>query len=177
MKKTLCISIFATLAGCASMDSNLPTQAEVDLNKYMGKWYEQARMPNNFQKDCTSDTQADYVLNANNTISVTNQCRDKEGSIKIASGEGRLAKISDPSSSKLKVRFAPEWLSWLPFVWGDYWILKLEGNYEYSLVGTPNRKYLWVLSRNQKADTKVVRRLLNYAQAQGFDVSSVVLEH
>lgn len=174
MKKVLCVSAFAILAGCATMDSNLPTQVDVDLNKYMGTWYEQARLPNRFQKSCIGNVQADYAINSGNTISVTNRCREKDGSIEVASGEGRLAKVEEPSSAKLEVRFAPEWLSWAP-VWGDYWIMKLEGDYEYSLVGTPNRKYLWVLSRDKQADPATVSQLLNYAKTQGFDISNVVL--
>ncbi|WP_269899964.1 lipocalin family protein [Paenalcaligenes faecalis] len=175
MKNILCVSIAATLLGCTAMDSNLTTQADVDLNKYMGKWYEQARLPNRFQKDCIGDVEAEYVLTSNTTISVTNQCLQKDGSVAVASGEGRLAKAGEVNLAKLEVRFAPEWMSWLPFVWGDYWILRLEGNYEYSLVGTPNREYLWVLSRNKNADPEVVQQLFNYAQTQGFDINHMVL--
>lgn len=175
MKFYAYILIATTLVGCANSHLNLNTQAHVDLIKYMGQWHEQARLPNRFQADCASDVQANYEPSSTNTITVINQCRKENGSIEIAKGEARLATPTDSrSQAKLQVRFAPKWLSWLPFVWVDYWILKLEGNYEYSLVGTPDRKYLWVLSRNKKADPALVKELLDYAQAQGFDTSHII---
>lgn len=175
MKPIIALSLIAVLAGCASKPQSLPTQSNVDLNKYAGTWYEQARLPNRFQDDCVSDVQADYVMQANGTLSVTNQCRIASGSTKSAQAEGRLNPAFNPTDpSKLQVRFAPAWTSWLPAVWGDYWIMKLEGDYEYSLVGTPNREYLWVLSREKRADPAKVEQLLDYAQTQGFEVSKVI---
>lgn len=176
MKKFLAIPLIAIIAGCATSSVNLPTQSGVDLNKYMGTWYEQARLPNRFQKDCAGDVQADYALNPDDTVSVTNQCRTSDGSTKVAKAEGRLSKsvdVTDPAI--LQVRFAPKWTSWLPMVWGDYWIMKIEGDYQHSLVGTPDRKYLWVLSRDKQADTTTVTSLLEYAQSQGFDTASVLM--
>lgn len=162
-------------AGCATSNTSLPTQADVDLNKYAGTWYEQARLPNRFQKDCAGDVQADYELIADNTLRVINQCRATDGSTKLAEGEGRLAKASEPRDpSQLEVRFAPKWTSWLPMVWGDYWIVKLEGDYQYSLVGTPDRKYLWVLSRDKQADDATVTELLDHAKSLGFPVDQAI---
>lgn len=176
MKKTLGMSLIALLAGCAVPYTDLPTQADVDLNQYAGTWYEQARLPNKFQKNCTNDVQADYVVLSDSTINVTNQCRESDGSVEVAEGEGRLSKSFDPQDpAKLEVRFAPKWTSWLPMVWGDYWIMRLEEGYQYSLVGTPDRKYLWVLSRDKKADKAAVAKLLDYAQTQGFDTDSVIV--
>lgn len=175
MKKILAMPLVAILAGCATSGPSLPTQANVDLNKYAGTWYEQARLPNRFQEDCAGNVQAEYTLRPDNTISVTNQCRAKDGSTKVAEGEGRLSKAADPQDPAiLEVRFAPTWLSWLPMVWGDYWIMKLQGDYQYSLVGTPDRKYLWVLSRDKHADNAVVTDLLNYARTLNFPVDQVI---
>ncbi len=174
MNKILAVPLVAMLAGCATSNTSLPTQAGVDLNKYAGTWYEQARLPNRFQKDCAGDVRADYELKSDNSISVTNQCRAKDGGTKVAKGEGRLSNAADPRDpAKLEVRFAPKWTSWLPMVWGDYWIMKLQGDYQYSLVGTPDRKYLWVLSRDQQADEAVVDALLEYASTHGFSVDKV----
>src|SRR5690606_32748599 len=131
----LSVLALAVLAACATANAPLPTQLSVDLNKYAGTWYEQARLPNRFQEDCAGDVRADYKVGPDNRIAVTNQCRAKDGSSKVAEGEGRLSGAADPSDpSKLEVRFAPQWTSWLPMVWGDYWILKLQGDYRYSLV-------------------------------------------
>ena len=167
--------MIATLVGCAAPKENLPTQTDVDLTRYAGTWYEQARLPNRFQKDCAGDVQAHYSIRPDSTISVTNQCRVQDGSTQVAQGEGRLSKSSAaPDPAKLEVRFAPRWTSWLPMVWGDYWIIKLQGDYEYSLVGTPDRKYLWVLSRDKRTDQSEVDQLLDYAGSLGFPVEQVM---
>ena len=79
-----------------------------------------------------------------------------------------------PGAGRLEVRFAPAWLSWLPAVWGDYWILKLDRDYEVALVGTPDRDYLWVLSRNPVLDEAALQVELDYARSLGFDVDKVV---
>ncbi len=175
MKKLLLATLLTALAGCASTGGDLPTQANINLKDYAGTWYEQARLPNSFQKDCAGDVRADYVLQADNTISVTNQCRTPDGKTKMAEAQGRLAKaVNPPDPAKLEVRFAPAWTSWIPMVWGDYWIMKTEGNYQYSLVGTPDRQYLWVLSRDKQADQAVVKQLLDYAASQGFATNEVI---
>ncbi|NYT57500.1 lipocalin family protein [Alcaligenaceae bacterium] len=174
MKTMLVIPLLAVLASCAASNPGLSTQADVDLVKYAGTWYEQARLPNRFQKECVGDVRADYVLQPDKTISVTNQCRLQDGNIKVAKAKGRLSTAAQPlDPAKLEVRFAPAWTSWLPMVWGDYWILKLEGDYRYSLVGTPDREYLWVLSREPHADKAVVDELLSYAGTLGFPVAGV----
>lgn len=176
MKTLLAVPLIAVLAACATSNPNLPTQANVEVDKYAGTWYEQARLPNRFQKDCAGDVRADYVLRPDKTVSVTNQCRANDGGTKVAQGEARLSKAPNPPDpAKLEVRFAPKWTSWLPMVWGDYWIIKLDGNYQYSLVGTPDRKYLWVLSRDKQADKAVVTGLLAYAKTLGFPVDQVVM--
>jgi len=173
--RVMSVMLFAAmLAGCAAPSADLPVQQSVDLKQYAGTWYEQARLPNRFQKECVGDVQADYVLRADGTLGVTNRCRVTDGSTKTAQGEGRLAKAADRDNpARLEVRFAPAWTSWLPMVWGDYWILKLEDDYQYSLVGTPDRKYLWVLSREKSADPAVVSRLLEYARTLDFPVDEV----
>lgn len=175
MKRILFLSLSALLAACASSNADLATQEDVDLNKYMGTWYEQARLPNSFQRECAGDVQANYVMEADKTITVTNRCQGTNGEVKEAIGQGRLSSSVEPADPAiLEVRFAPKWLSWFPMVWGDYWIMKLEGDYQYSLVGTPDRKYLWVLSREKQADPQVVSDLLDYAAAQGFSVQKVI---
>lgn len=175
MKSIVIASLMVTLAGCATTRTDLPTQSGVELSKYAGTWYEQTRLPNRFQKDCVSDVQADYVLQADGTLGVTNQCKMANGETKIATAEGRLnTSVQPPDPAKLQVRFSPEWTSWVPGVWGDYWIIKLDGNYEYSLVGTADREYLWVLSRDKKADPAKVDALLAHARSLGFAVDQMI---
>lgn len=166
------------LTACAGNTADLAVQADVDLEKYMGTWYEQARLPNKFQQSCVGEVRADYALLPEQRVSVTNQCITRSGSIEKAQALGRLnASIVPPSTSKLEVRFAPAWLSWLPSVWGAYWIMKVQGDYEYALVGTPSREYLWVLSRQAQGDKAIVQDLLNHAQKQGFAIENVIWDN
>lgn len=173
------IAAIAALSACAGNATKkhppLPTQENVDLQRYAGIWYEQARLPNRFQKSCAADVQAEYSLLPNSTLRVINQCRTGEGDTKLAEGIGRLADDgADADPARLEVRFAPGWLSWLPPVWGDYWIIRLEADEQYSLVGTPDRNYLWVLSRERAADVSKIDALLDYARTLGFPVDEVI---
>src|SRR5690606_3618964 len=109
----------------------LPTPTGVDLERYAGTWHEQARLPNRFQADCVGEVKAEYAVQPDGTLAVTNQCRVQDGSTKMATGEGRLARINGQTdTSRLEVRFAPKWTSWLAMVWGDYWIIRLDGDYQ-----------------------------------------------
>lgn len=145
----------------------------VDLSRYAGRWYEVARLPNRFQKNCAGEVTAEYALLAGGDIRVVNQCRQSNGQMKMAEGKARLAEKDGPNS-KLEVRFAPSFLSFLPFVWGDYWILDLAPDYSYALVGDPGRKYLWFLSRSPRVDEATFRRLTEKAAAEGYDVSRLI---
>lgn len=166
-------AVVAILAAQDSGPSPLASVPDVDLARYAGRWYEVARLPNRFQARCASETTADYEVLADGTIRVVNACRDADGRIVRAEGRARLANRQGPSS-KLKVRFAPAILSFLPMVWGDYWILDLTADYGAALVGTPDRKYLWVLSRTPQLDASIYGRLIATAAAQGFDVARLV---
>jgi len=152
----------------------LTTVPNVDLNKYSGTWYEIARLPNRFQKHCVSDVVANYTLNPNNTVAVVNSCMQVNGRTKTAEGVARVAGEAKDSNSILEVRFAPSFLSWLPFVWGDYRILALGPNYEYAMVGTEDRKYLWILSREKAMSEALQKKLLAEAANLGFATSQVV---
>ncbi len=139
----------------------------VDLDRYQGTWYEIARLPNGFQKKCVCCVTASYAVTAPGRISVVNECRLADGRISRAEG---VAKVADPKgpTSKLKVRFAPRILSFLPFVWGDYWILDLADDYSYALVGDPGRKYLWILARQPTLADETYQALVRKAASQGF---------
>jgi apolipoprotein D and lipocalin family protein len=144
--------------------------AAVDLERYAGRWYEIARLPNQFQKKCVAETTAEYQVLPGGQIRVINSCRDADGKTIRAEGRARLADRSGPTS-RLKVRFAPGFLSFLPMVWGDYWILDLTDDYSAALVGTPGREYLWVLSRTPQLEEAVYQRFVATAAAQGFAVT------
>lgn len=145
----------------------------VDLARYAGRWYEVARLPNSFQAKCTGETTADYELLPGGQIRVVNQCRQADGTMKRAEGRARLADRKGPTS-KLKVRFAPAFLSFLSAVWGDYWVLDLTEDYSAALVGEPGRRYLWILSRTPVLPDSICRRMLDTAERQGFDVTRLI---
>lgn len=145
----------------------------VEFSRYAGLWYEIARLPNRFEEKCASDVTATYSLKGKDRLKVVNQCRKKNGELTKAEGVARLASDKGPNS-RLKVRFAPAFLSFLPFVWGDYQIMELAPDYGYALVGEPERKYLWILSRAPKMDEATYLRLKDAAAAQGFDVSRLI---
>lgn len=142
----------------------------LDLARYTGRWHEVARLPNRFQSKCVRETTADYALLPNGQIRVGNSCRGADGGTIRAEGRARLAQ-RDGTASKLKVRFAPGFLSSLSLVWGNYWILDLTEDYSAALVGDPGRAYLWILSRTPQLDEAVYQRLVATAAAQGFDVA------
>ena len=151
------------------------TVPKVDLQKYSGVWYEIARLPNKFQKDCAGDVTAEYTLREDRKISVVNRCREAgKPKPKMAEGVVRVADEDNGSNSILKVRFAPAILSFLHSVWGDYRIIALDEKYSYALVGSSDRKYLWILSRTKTLDDNVYNRLLATAADQGFTVKKII---
>lgn len=154
----------------------LQAVAPIELQRYMGLWYEQARLPNRFQRECAGQVTARYGLRADGRVDVLNRCTTADGTVKEALGEARTVAVNgQPDAGQLEVRFAPDWLSWLPAVWGDYWILRLEPDYSAALVGTPDRKYLWVLSREPRLAPERLTELLEHARTAGFPVAQIVL--
>jgi apolipoprotein D and lipocalin family protein len=150
--------------------SPLPTQDWVDLSRYGGLWYEIARLPNRFQDRCAGDVVATYTLRSDGRVAVVNECQQSDGKAARAEGVARRADEKGPAS-RLKVRFAPAWLSFLPPVWGDYWILELDRDYRHAVVGDPSRKYLWILSRTPEMDAATYDSLVASAGRLGFDVT------
>ena len=166
--------LFAIVAVAAiAGDTPLRVVPDVDYARYAGVWYEIARRPAWFEKNCVSDVTAEYAPRPDGRIDVTNRCRKADGTMNEATGIAR--RVDGAPRSVLKVRFAPALLTWLPQVWGDYQIMSLAPDYSYALVGTPDRKYLWVLSRTPGIDNRLLQQLLDEARSQGFDVSDLVM--
>lgn len=149
----------------------LPTVPSVDLSRYAGLWYEIARLPMRHEDRHASDVTAEYSLQEDGKVRVVNRCLDDEGKPEEAVGE---ATATDDSNARLEVSFLPEGLRWVPFTKGDYWVLRLDDGYTTALVGTPDRKYLWLLSREPKMDEATVRDWLSFAQAQRFDLAPLI---
>lgn len=141
----------------------------LDVPRYMGVWYEAAKYPNRFQRECARGTFATYDLQTDGRVTVTNRCVRADGVMQEAVGVAR--QVGSPSPAVLEVRFAPAWLSWLPMVWGDYWIVDLDEAYTLAAVSEPRREYLWVLSRTPVPDPAAYQALLERLKAKGYDLS------
>lgn len=150
----------------------LDVVSNLDLNKYAGRWYEIARLPNRFQDKCAGDVEATYALRPDGRITVVNKCRTRDGKVTEAAGVARRVDGAPPSV--LKVRFAPAFLSFMSVVWGDYQVIALDDAHTHAVVGSPDRKYLWVLARSPELDDATCNQLLGVAKGQGFDVSRVL---
>jgi apolipoprotein D and lipocalin family protein len=159
--------VLATAAkGESASAGPLTTVDKVDLQRYLGAWYEIARYPNRFERDCEGDTSAHYSFRKDGRIEVVNSCRKPSGKVKSVYG---VAKVVDrTTNAKLKVTF------FWPFA-GDYWVLMLGPNYEYAVVGEPRRKYLWVLSRTRQLDPETYRGILRRIEQLGYVPSKLVL--
>ena len=161
--------------GAPLMRAPLQVVAPVDLKRYAGLWYEQARLPNPFQKSGAGPVTARYTALPDGTMEIRNRSQNEKGQTEEAVGIARPVKVPGlPGAGRLKVRFLPGWLGWMPFAWGDYWILKLDRDYQVALVGSPDRHYLWVLSRVPQLDEASLQAELDYARTLGFEVDQVV---
>ena len=143
----------------------------VDLNRYAGEWFEIARFPNRFQRQCIGDVRAFYARRPDGRLDVVNRCRTVDGETE-AHGVARI--VDAQTFAKLKVRFAPAWLSFLPVVWGDYWIIGLAPDYSWAVVGNPGRDYLWILGRASRLDDEPLAAATAAAQNNGFDVQRLL---
>ncbi len=135
----------------------------VELNKYLGKWYEIAHLPFRFENGCT-DITATYSLSKDGNVSVLNECL-RDGKLKQANGKAKV--VDKNSGAKLKVTF------FWPFS-ADYWIIDLGNDYDYAVVGTPNRKYLWILSRSPQMDDNLFSQLVESVKSKGFDINKLI---
>lgn len=170
-----CLTSFMILAPALAADPPQPLQTiqSLDVPRYMGTWFEIAKYPNRFQKQCVRNTSAEYSLQKDGTVKVMNRCQLASGDMDEA--EGRARQIGGLKSPKLQVRFAPAWLSWLPMVWGKYWVIDLDPEYQLVAVSEPSREYLWVLARTQQVDEAKYNELLQRLKAKGFDLNKLEL--
>ena len=170
---TLLIGLGPSQATAQQADQAVQTIASLDVPRYLGTWYEIAKFPNWFQKKCVSNTKAVYTAKPDGNLRVLNSCKTAGG--ETSEAEGLARQIGAKDSPKLEVRFAPEWLSFLPLVWGDYWVIDLDSQYQVAAVSDPRREYLWVLSRTPQLDPKVYADLLQRLKQQQFDIQKLEL--
>ncbi len=142
----------------------MATAKNIDIKKYMGTWFEIARIETPFQRG-KYNSMAVYKLNPDKTVSIENSATTKNGKRTTAKATAYVPNPED--SSKLRVSF------FRPF-YSDYWILDIDTDYQWALVGTPSKKYLWILSRRQSIDDATLIYILNSANSRGFDVSKLI---
>ena len=160
------------LAACSTLISRHPVgnravpqpHKSVDLQKYLGRWYEIARYEQGFQKGCEGVT-ADYSLRPDGSIDVLNRCRKPDG--KFSEARGRAKVVDEDTNAKLKVSFFG------PF-YGDYWVLDHADDYSWSIVGEPSGRYLWILDREATPGDAEVGKLIDRARELGYDTSMLL---
>jgi apolipoprotein D and lipocalin family protein len=167
-------TITALIAGLVAKKAKKPliTAPSVDLQRYAGTWYEIARLPEKYEKDCASDVTATYELTIDGGLRIVNRCRRRDGSIKRAIGRAEV--VDTDTNATLRVTFAPQLLDPLPFVWSDYYIVDVAADYSTAVVGTPDRAHLWLLAREPSVSEEVRSNFIAKALGQGFDTSQLI---
>ena len=180
IKEACAIVLLSVCAIGAAADESARTQAtttapapltpitSLDVPRYMGIWFEIAKYPNWFQRTCASNTKAEYSPQPNGAVRVVNRCTTEDGKTKEAVSAAR--QIGAANSPKLQVQFTPAWLSFIPFLWADYWVIDLDPDYQLVAVSEPKRDYLWVLSRTPEVNSAAYEALLARLGKKGFDL-------
>lgn len=160
------LGIMPMLLGWTLFSEPLEVHPSVDLQRYIGKWYEIARYPHFFERGCAGVT-AEYTLREDGNIGVLNTCREDslDGPVKTIEGYGWVA--DRQTNAKLKVRF------FWPF-WASYWILEIANDYSWAVVGHPNRSYFWILSRTPQMDPKVYESILSKMPGWGYKSEELI---
>lgn len=172
MKKLFYCSIMLFI-GCSMANNVIPIHNFVS-KQYLGTWYEVARLPNSYEKHCVLPITATYsaIANESKQFVVVNQCNNHNGDTESSVGAAYI--IESENVGKLKVTFAPKLLRWLPFTHGDYWILGVDYD-KVAVVGTPNHKYLWILSRTATLESTVLQQAISLAHEQGFATDQLII--
>ena len=166
-KSLPCAALLLMLSGCAAQHPPLSTVEYVDLDRYLGTWYEIARYPAPFQEGCVA-TSATYTPHEDGGIRVINRCRVETLDGEVREAEGRAKIVDEESNAKLKVTF------FWPF-YGDYWVIGLGPGYEWSLVGEPSREYLWILSRSRHLSPDTFNDIVARLPALGYDPDQLIV--
>ena len=150
--------------------AELKTVSFVDLQKYTGTWYEAAKIPNRFQKQCDRNTTATYELQTDGTLSVINRCIEADGSEDSADGIARV--VDTLTNARLEVSFFS--IFGFHLFWGDYWIIGLDEDYQFAVIGTPSRKYGWILCRQPKMSDENMEKAFSILRNQGYNPADFI---
>jgi apolipoprotein D and lipocalin family protein len=159
---------FVTIIQGQDMKNELQVVNKVDLKKYIGLWYEIAKIPNSFQKDCIRNTTAEYSLRDDGKIKVVNSCFQGDDSKKVAEGVARV--VDNITNAKLEVSFVK--ILGIQLFWGDYWIIGLGDNFDFAVVGSPDRKYGWILSRTPKLPQEKLNLISDLLKIKGYNIKN-----
>lgn len=170
--RPLLLSSLLAFAPAAIAAEPVVAVERLDISRYAGQWHEIAHLPVSFQKKCSRDITAQYTLRDDGLIGVRNACVTHDGTQIEAQG---VARRVPGHPARLQVRFAPDWLGWVPFVWADYWVLVLDPDYRWAVVGEPDRKYLWILSRSPRMSRVQLEQLKGEAVRMCYDLSDLVV--
>jgi apolipoprotein D and lipocalin family protein len=161
---SLCAGI-SSVALAEPKPSELTTVPRVELTRYVGRWFEIAKYPNRFERECDRDIKATYTRLESGEIEVENVCIQVDGKSKVSKGKAKV--VDEQSNAKLKVTF------FWPF-YGDYWVIDLDPQYRWAVVGEPRHKYLWILSRMPRLDAAEYTQITSRLAAKGYDASKLV---
>jgi len=162
----LCLAAMGMVAALSAEEPPLEVVPSVDLERYLGTWYEIASYPAWFQRGCTAVT-AEYSRRDDGLIRVVNSCNQGSLDGKLKQSTGRAKVVEGSNNAKLKVSF------FWP-IWGDYWIIDLDPEYRWAVVGVPSRKFLWILSRSRSMDEVLFQEIVGRLQAKGYDSAQLV---
>ena len=143
----------------------LRTVEYVDLERYGGRWFEIARIPTKHERHCLKNATVDYAMRPDGKMHVEARCTLQDGSIDMTRG---VAEVADPTNAKLRIKYARR------APWMDYWVLDLDADYRWAVVGEPKRDMLWILSRTPNFDEALFDQIRRYAVTQGYDPDRLI---
>ncbi|MBP6218581.1 MAG: lipocalin family protein [Oligoflexales bacterium] len=178
LKIVLLLSWMGSWTALADDESDpVTTVPELNVDQYLGKWYQIATIPAWFQRNCVKNTTAEYSKREDGLIRVENRCEKEDGKISSVEGAARLNPKFD-SPSKLQVSFVKLLGHWIWLFGGNYWVMDLgksENKYEYSIVGDPTRKYLWILARKPQLSLEELRSIRDKIKAQSYSLDKIIV--
>ena len=168
-------ALFGSLmTGCSSdLRAPMSTVSNFEVERYLGKWHQVAAVPAWFQSDCVTDTAADYAMGEDGLIEVVNSCETDDGSRRRAEARARFLK--SPSDGRLEVTFVEVAGIWVWPAAGDYWIIGLDPEYRWAVVGQPSREFAWILARSRSLDTQTLRDIHHILEREAYDTCELFL--
>jgi apolipoprotein D and lipocalin family protein len=166
------VLLLGAIPAIAATLPNRPVDA-LDLARYTGQWHEIAHLPLHVERKCVSDVTATYMTAATGHVSARYACRTASG--RTASAKGVAKRLDGQPAGAFKVRFVPRWLAWFPGMWGDYWVVDLDPGYRWVVIGSPDNKHLWVMSRGPSMDRALFHTLVERAGQRGYPTENLVM--